>query len=214
MTRNAINNSLWAVGLVLQCGLLALVFLRGVWARVPSFTVLLAFYPVRAALLFFLPGHIAADDYASLYSGLALAGLLLPIVVAAEIGWRIWRLRGRGRWGLWLTPVVAAAMAWGLWRVLPGKAPIPPDRVQLFGSMMMILLCGFAVAARVRGVLYTAVIGLAAFGVVDLLATTGKSFAAMHRDAAAFAGWSYASSGAYLLVVLFWMVALRPGARK
>jgi len=214
LTRSAINNSLWAVGLVLQCGLLALVFLRGIAGRVPSFTVLLAFYPVRAALLFFLAGHIALDDYASLYRGLALAGLLIPLVVAAEIGWSIWKVSGRGRWGLWLVPVAAWAIAWGVWRVLPDRAPVPPDRVQLFGSVMMILLCGFAVAWRVRGVLRTAVIGLAVFGVVDLLTTAGKSFAAMHRDVAAFAGWSYASSGVYLMVVVFWMVALRPEAHE
>ncbi len=214
MTRNAINNSLWAVGLVLQCGLLALVFLRGIAGRLVSFTVLLAFYPVRAALLFFLLGHIGPEDYASLYRGLTLAGLLLPIVVAGEIGWKLWRVGGKTRWYLWLAPVLAGALAWGLWRVLPDRAPIPPDRVQMFGSLIMILLCGFALAARARGVLRNVVIGLAVFGVVDLLATAGKSFAAMHRDAAAFAGWSYASSGVYLLVVLFWMVTLRAEGRE
>jgi len=165
-------------------------------------------------LLFFLLGHIGPEDYASLYRGLTLAGLLLPIVVAGEIGWKLWRAGGKTRWYLWLAPVLAGALAWGLWRVLPDRAPIPPDRVQMFGSLIMILLCGFAVAARARGVLRNVVIGLAVFGVVDLLATAGKSVAALHRDAAAFAGWSYASSGVYLLVVLFWMVTLRAEGRE
>ena len=214
MTRNAINDSLWSVSLVLQIGLLALVFLRDLAGRLPSFTVLLVFYPLRAAALFFLSGHMAADDYTAMYRGLAVLGLLLPIIVAAEISLRLWSGLGRAQWGLLLVPVVAWLGAMWLWSILPIKGPLRPDRVEMFGSLLMILLFGFALKARTTGILRKVIGGLATFGIVDLMATAGKGFAAAHRDADTFAGWSYASSGVYLLVVLFWMVALRPDARE
>ena len=50
--------------LALQCALLALVFVRGVARRLPGFTVLLGFYPLRAVVLFVLFGHLATPDYA------------------------------------------------------------------------------------------------------------------------------------------------------
>ncbi len=209
MTREALNNSIWSVSLVLQFGLLALMFLRRIAGRIPSFTVLLVFYPVRAAVLYFLSGHLAKDDFLSLYQGLALAALVLVILVAAELGWRLWKVLSRARWGLLATPVVAAVAAQGLWRSLPTKSLVPADRVEMFGSALMILLFAFALAGRAPEFLRKVTGGLAAFGLVDLMATTGKHIAAERRDAAMFAGWSYANSGVYVLVVLFWMLSLR-----
>jgi len=209
VTREALNNSIWSVSLVLQFGLLALIFLRRIAGRIPTFTLLLAFYPVRAAVLYFLSGHLAKDDLLSLYQGLALAALLLVILVAAELGWQLWKLLPRARWGLLATPVVAAAAAEMLWRALPMKSLVPADRVEMFGSALMVLLFGFALAGRAPEFLRNVTGGLAAFGLVDLMATAGKNFAAERRDAAMFAGWSYANSGVYVLVVLFWMLSLR-----
>jgi len=209
MTRAAINNSLFLVGLLLQIGLLVLVCLRGLARRIPSFTLLLFFYPMRSLVLFVLPRVIGPADFGVAYRELSLFGLLLQVVVAAEIGWRLWRVLGSLRWGLLLVPVVAWLGAVALWAVLPGRTPLPVDRLQMFCSITMLLLCGLALAGRTGSLLLRVIAGLGVFGAVDLVATAGKSFAALHRDAASFAVWSYADAGCYLLVVIFWMASLR-----
>jgi len=208
MTRATINNSLFMAGLVLQAGLLALAFLRGISRKIPSFTLLLVFYPMRALVLFVLPRVIGPSDFGVAYRELSLFGLLLQLIVAAEIDWRLWRVLGAARWGLLLVPVVAWMGALALWAALPARTPLPVDRVQMFCSMVMILLCGFALAGHADLLLRRVIAGLAVFGVVDLVATAGKSIAALHRNAASFTVWSYVDAGAYLLVVLFWMVSL------
>jgi len=210
MTRAAVNNSLFVAGLLLQIGLLVLVCLRRLARRIPSFTLLLFFYPMRALVLFVLPRVIGHADFAVAYRELSLFGLLLQVVVAAEIGWRLWRvLRSSLRWGLVLVPVMAWVGAVAVWTALPERTPLPVDRLQMFCSFTMLLLCGFALAGRADWLLRRVVAGLGVFGAVDLIATAGKSFAALHRDAGSFAVWSYADAGGYLLVVIFWMVSLR-----
>jgi hypothetical protein len=210
VTRVAINDALWGASLALQCGLLALVFVRGIARRLPCFTMLLGFYPVRSAVLFVLFGHVAPKDYAGLNEWLLLAGLLLQLVVAVEIGWKIFRMPGR-RWGFaaWAIPVAAWVGTMVLWAVLPSNSPVPPDRLQMFCSLSMVLLWVWAAVERAPRLVWRVAAGLAAYGAVDLMATAGKAAAAMHRDAGAFAGWSYASSGVYLAVVVFWLLMLR-----
>ena len=209
MTRTSINNSLFLASLALQAGLLVLVWLRGYARRIPSFTLLLFFYPMRSLVLFVLPRMIGPSDFGVAYRELVLFGLLLQVVVAVEIGWRLWRVSGPFRWGLLLVPVIAWMGALILWAALPERTPLPADRLQIFCSIAMILLCGFALAGRADLLLRRVITGLASFGLVDLIATAGKSFAALHRDAASFAAWSYVDAGGYLLVVIFWMLSLR-----
>jgi len=214
VTRATVNHAIWAAGVVLQFGLLALMFLRRIAGRVPSFTVLLAFYPLRAVVLYFLVGHIAPDDYLSLYHGLAVVALVLVLITAIELSWRLWEVLPRARWGLLATPFVAALIAESLWRVLPMKSLVPADRIEMFESAMMVLLCGFALAGRAPEFLRKVLAGLAVFGLVDLMATAGKNFAAQRRDGAMFAGWSYANTGVYVLVVLFWLLTLQNEASE
>ena len=208
MTRVAINDALWGTSLALECALLAVVFARGVARRLPCFTVLLAFYPLRAVVLFALFGHLATPDYAGLNDWLSLAGLLLQLVVAVEIGLKIFRVAAR-RWAAWVVPVAAWAGTMLLLAVLPARSPVPPDRLQMFCSLTMVLLGVWAAVERAPRLVGRVAVGLAAYGVVDLMATAGKAAAAMHRDAQSFAAWSYASSVVYLGVVVFWMFSLR-----
>ena len=93
--------------------------------------------------------------------------------------------------------------------VLPERSPVPPDRLQMFCSLTMVLLWVWAAVERAPRQLWSVAVGLAAYVVVDLLATAGKAAAGMHRDAQSFAAWSYASSGVYVAVVVFWIFALR-----
>jgi hypothetical protein len=210
MTRVAINDALWGTSLALQCGLLALVFARGIARRLPCFTLLLGFYPARSAGLFLLFGRVAPGDYAGLNDWLSLAGLLLQLVVAVEVGWKLFKMPGR-RWGYaaWGVPVAAWVGTVALEFVLPGNSPVPPDRLQMFCSLTMVLLWVWAAVERAPRLVWRVAAGLAAYGAVDLMATAGKAVAAMHRDAPMFAGWSYASSGVYIGVVVFWIFALK-----
>ena len=210
MTRVAINDAVWGASLALQCGLLALIFVRGIARRLPCFTLLLGFYPLRSAALFVLFGHVGSADYAELNDWLSLAGLLLQLVVAVEIGWKLFKMPGR-RWGYaaWLVPVAAWVGTVMFGFLLPGNSPVPPDRLQMFCSLTMVLLWVWAAMEQAPRLLWRVAAGLAAYGAVDLIATAGKAVAAMHRDAPMFAGWSYASSGVYIGVVVFWIFALK-----
>ncbi len=207
MTSAAVNNALWGVSLVLQLGLLALVVSRGLARRVVSFTVLVAFYPVRSLVLFALGGRLAPASYVQVYDALAVLGLVLQLAVAAQICAKLVRLR----WGWW----GAVAVVVGAWVssvgvvAVAGRSPVPVDRMEAFCSGVMVLLCGWAWMGGAPRVVRVIVAGLAAYGVVDLVASVGKAVAAAHRDARGFAGWAYASSVVYIAVVVLWMVALR-----
>jgi hypothetical protein len=108
MTRVAVNDVVWGVSLALQCGLLALVWVGGLARWLPCFTFLLAFYPVRAAVLFVLFGRVAPANYAAVYEALSLAGLLLQLLVGVEIGARLFKgTAPRAGYGAWLVPVAA-----------------------------------------------------------------------------------------------------------
>jgi hypothetical protein len=208
MTRVAVNDALWGTSLALQCVLLAVVFVRGIARRLPCFTVLLGFYPLRAVVLFGVFGHVATPTYAGLNDWLSLAGLLLQLVVAVEIGVKIFRV-ARRRWGAWVVPVAAWAGTMMLLAVLPERSPLPPDRLQMFCSLTMVLLWVWAVVERAPRLVWRVAAGLAVYGVVDLMATAGKAAAGMHRDASSFAAWSYTSSVVYMGAVVFWIFALR-----
>lgn len=208
MTRVAINDALWGTSLALQCALLTVVFVRGVARRLPCFTVLLGFYPLRAVVLFALFRHLATPDYAGLNDWLSLAGLLLQLVVAVEIGVKIFRVAAR-RWAVWVVPVAAWAGTLLLLAMLPARSPVPPDRLQMFCSLTMVLLCVWAAVERTPRLVMRVAAGLAAYVVVDLMATAGRATAGLHRDAQSFAAWTYASSAVYVGVVVFWIFALR-----
>jgi len=217
MTRALLNNSIFAAGLVLQCSLLVLLFVRGLSRRLPVFTLLLVFYTLRAATFFTLAGHLAPAAYASLYNTLSLVDILLQFCVAIAIaieflpatsGWT--SLRG------FLLLFLLAACSWAatlaVTGLLPVNAPVPPDRLQTFDSLTMILLGIWALSRPVPALQRRLTLGFAFFGAVSLLTTAARTVAAIHRDAYLFAQWSYTLSGAYLLVVAYWIAVLKPDA--
>lgn len=218
MSRAAVNNLTWVLSVLLQLALLTVVVGRGIARRLPFFTLLLGFYPLRAILLFSLFGHLAAETYAGLYSGLAVAGLVLMLLAAAELAWRLWGVAGlepaaaEAR-GWWVGTIVAwsAAATAVLRRQLPVHTPVPVDQVQIFGEWVFTGLAAWALTlpARRLGTLRRVAIGFGVWGLLDVLATVLRTFAASRRDAPAFALWSYVSSGAYLGVVIFWIVTLK-----
>jgi hypothetical protein len=213
MSRAAINNVLWVAGLALQGVLLTLLLLlHGLWRRVPLLTGLIAFYLVRSAVLFGVYGHLAPANYAALYNGLSIFDLLAQLLVAVEIGVNL--LRASGGWTLRRAvllaamPSVAWAAVYAARQMLPLNTPVPPDRLQMFDSLVMILLCAWALSLAAPPLLRRITLGFGFYGAFDLMATAERTHAAIHRDAGAFAVWSYTLSGAWLLVVAYWIVAL------
>jgi len=217
MTRAVINNSLWIVSLLLQCSLLALLFGRGLNRRIPTFTLLLAFYPLRSAVLYFLAaGHLAPAAYAVTYNGLSIVDLLLQMLVAVEIAAHLIRAAGgfslRRGFLMLLLAGCALAATFIATRLLPANAPLPPDRLQMFNSLTMILLCVWAFSRPVSALSRRVTLGFAFYGIFGLLTTAARTFAAIHRDAHMFALWSYTLSGVWLAVIAYWIAVLKPDA--
>lgn len=218
MTRAVINNSLWIFGLMLQCTLLLLVCTRGIARRLPVFTVLLAFYPLRSALLFALYGHLGPTTYHATYNGLSLLDLLLQLLVAIEIAAHLLRAYGKPGLRRSLLFILLPCIAWAGTildvSMLPANSPIPPDRLQIFDSLVMVLLCILVFLWPAVTLLRRVAIGFAFYGAVNLLATAGRTVAADHRDARAFSRWSYTLTAAWLLVVLCWIFVLKPASES
>lgn len=219
-TTQTVNTILWIFGLALQTLLVAAVFGRHIANRVPWFTTLILFYPLRSAALFLLAEHVAPATYASISSDLISVDLLLQFAVAFEIAVRALRYPVTAnrrtpvtvRRGLTLLlPILAATLSiLLLLAVLPAHAPIPVDRVQLFLSLLLLALLPWTLATSRSPLLRRISLGLALYSSVSVLSLTAHLRAAIQQNAAAYAFWSYAATTAYLLVVLLWILTLRP----
>lgn len=209
-----INNSLWTLSLILQIALVVAIFARHIARRVPCFTALLIFYPLRAALLFILFGHLTPANYATFYATLSYVDLVLQAIVVIEIALHLLREPGsitllRTTLLFPLLALAAGATALVLAQ-LPTNAPIPADRVQTFLSFVMLALFVWTIAASRSTILRPITLGLALYASASLFAQTGRITAALHRDADAYARWSYISAATYLIVVCLWFLTLKP----
>jgi hypothetical protein len=211
--QSAINNTLWTLSLILQIALVVALFARHIARRVPCFTALLTFYPLRAALLFALFSYLTPPNYASLYSTLSYIDLVLQAIVAIEIAHHLIRELGgitipRATLVFLLLALCSGATALVLAQ-LPTHAPIPPDRAQTFLSFLMLALFVWTIAASRSTILRPITLGLALYASVSLFAQTGRITAALHRDADTYARWSYISVATYLIVVCIWFLTLK-----
>jgi hypothetical protein len=220
-SRAALNHAIWAAGLVLQAGLVFVVFRRGVARQFPGFAALLVFYPVRAALLVALSGRIEADDYDTTVHVLSVLELALQAWVAVEIVLRLVRAMGswmvggptmRGStWRRGMAVLALAAVAFCLtaatFHLLPQDQPA--DRMQIMAGFLMIEL--FLVALKVADSTNLVLIpaGFAAFAVLQLASLAGCVYATAHQNTDAYLAWSYVPGCGYLAVVVFWIAALK-----
>lgn len=209
----SINLALWSVNLILQLGLIAVLFRRQIARRAPLFTLLIAFYVVRSVLMYVLSTHMAHATYYNLYQDFALADTVLQILVAIEIA--VTALRS-GQWSgqrtvaqaLLLMAGVLAAMF--LAALLPSRGRVPIDRGTVFASALMILLFIWMAAAGVRGHARRIVEGFAFYGAVAILANVERNQAALHRNARWYVAGSYVQSAAYMLALVFWILTIKP----
>jgi hypothetical protein len=213
LTQATINVVIWTAGLALQCALVAVVLRRGIARCFPAFTVLITFYPLRAALLFALAAPLEPGTYESLYSALALLALVLQAAVDIEITLRL--IRELGGWSLrrFLLLLgllaIASMFTWLMLSRLPRNAPIPTDRAETFASFVMLCLSAWVLAVSHATLLRRIVAGFAFFAAVQLLSQVARAEAALQRNDRAYAGWAYALAGTYLVVVAMWLVVLR-----
>ncbi len=216
MTREAINNTIWTLSLLLQLALIALVFKRHLARRIPSFTLMLVFYVLRSFLLFLFANHLASSTYARTYTLLAITDLFLQLAVAIELMLRVFPIPTGAspsvtlrRLALLLTiPALACGSTLLLIASLPANAPIPPDRLQMFDSLFFALLGVLAFGKLLSPWLLRVTLGLATYGVVNAASTIGRTFAAFHRDINHYLAWTYTASIAWLLIVVFWLITL------
>jgi hypothetical protein len=208
-----INHWLWTAGLALQCLLLIALLVRGIAPRFPIFTLLIAFYATRSALLFGLFGHVAPATYRTIYNGLSPADIFLQLMVAGELGFRGLQKRG---WS-WprraalpgLIVLAAAAVAWSVAIAVPARGPVPLDRGVVFTSAVMLLLFPWMIWLKAPRLPRTIAAGFAFYSAISLMAAVERSRLAFARNASAYAAWSYVQAGAYLVVLFFWLFALR-----
>jgi hypothetical protein len=209
----SINNTIWILSLILQIALVIAVFTRHIARRVPCFTALIAFYPLRAALLFTLFGHLDPANYATLYATLSYIDIALQTIVAIEIASHL--IRELGGINLLRTALLFLLLALTAEATLfvvahlPAHSPVPADRVQTFLSFVMIALFAWTIIASRSTILRPITLGLGLYASISLFSQTGRITAAVHRDPDAFARWSYISATGYLVVVCLWFLTLK-----
>jgi len=214
------NNSLWAIGLILQVLLLAALMRGGLARKLPFFTALIAFYVVRSVFLYAASELMENDAYALCEQALALVDILFQILVAWEL------LRGGrgdsgartqaaplGRQALLFGALIvgSAALAWGLSAMNPLHRSKQFDRGVVFTAALMLLVAAYTFLWRKGPHLAAArrvLAGYALLAAASISGQVGKALAAIERQSRPYYAWSYAAVAAYLAVLGFWLVAL------
>ena len=212
-----LNTIVWIFSAALQLALFAALFSRRLARRIPIFTALIGFYLARSIFLYLVFGHIGLATYHALYDNLQIVDLLLQAGVAIEIAIHLSNSepnltlrRGLTPLALLALAVLCTALATML---LPAHAPIPADRAQLFFSFLMILLFVWSQTTPAT-LTRNEVAGFALYGIVNLSASFGRTYAALHEDLASYAIWSYALAVIYLIVILYWLLTLKRQPEK
>ncbi len=179
-------------------------------SQVVLISALLFFYIVRSSLLFGLFHHISRTTYATFYSDLSLLDIILQIALAVELSLAILRCGSKSRLprGLLITLLLllAAVFTGALAAVLPAHSPVPADRGILFAGFLFLLLFAWSLFVKLTPWRRSVLIGLAVIGGSSILSQSAKCLASLHHDAHLFSLWSYGNAGAYLIVLLFWVL--------
>lgn len=205
------NTAILALGFVLQCVLVYVVFRRGVARRFPIFASLLVFQPLRAALLFGLSGHIDKNLATSLYGLLSFIDLALQMVIAVELARHL--ISGMGGWtrsrALPCLVLLSAAsvFTWITIAFVPNR--VFNDRLQLFVWYVLLALFGAVLKASRSPNLTRISAGFSMFSLMQFSALAGRTLAFLHRDKGQYFAWFYVPAVGYLTIVVFWLVTLQ-----
>lgn len=215
-SHSTINTAIWTLALVLQFALVFATFRKGIARKFPGFASLIIFYPVRAALLFALYGHIETGLYSSMYNTLWAAEILLQAFVAAEL--MLWLIRGiewwPGHWSFFLLTILCAScgLTWITLSTLP--AGMRADRIQVFAWFVMLALFGAIMKGSRTSNLTRISAGFAIFSLIQLLTLAGRTYAFINRNEGGYVAWSYVPAGGYLAVVMFWLIVLQDESKR
>ena len=180
-------------------------------SQVVLISALLFFYIVRSSLLFLLFHHISRTTYATFYSDLSLLDIILQIALAVELSLAILRCGSKSLLprGL-LIPLLFLARC-GFYRSSRCGSPSPfsgsgRPRDPFTGFLFLLLFAwSFSVTSY----------SVETIGPHwpcchrwkrHLVAIRKVSVAALHHNAHLFSLWSYGNAGAYLIVLLFWVL--------
>jgi hypothetical protein len=202
---------IWGLSLILQVTLFIALFSRRIARSFPLFTIFIGFYLIRSILLYISFDYVKVETYGHLYNLLLLCDILVQIGLAAELCATL--VRSEGGWKANRLPYVAGAVvlaALGTWIAtsLMPQATIRLDRSQLLFSIIAI----FVLIPSLRSpnsVLRTIAQGWGTFGIISFAASIGRVMATAGNRPHQYAAWSYALAGAYLIIVVFWLVTLR-----
>jgi hypothetical protein len=92
---------------------------------------------------------------------------------------------------------------------LPAHTPLPVDRAQTFLYFLLLALFLWTILVSHSNLLRPVALGLGLYASISLAAQAGRTIAAIHRDASAYARWSYTSAAGYILVVALWLLTLK-----
>ena len=213
-THSTVTAWIWGLSLILQITLFIALFSRRIASSFPLFTNFVGFYLVRSVILYLTFDYISIEEYRGLYNLLLLLDIVVQACLAAELCNAL--AREKGGWNLnrlvagIAAALVASAGTWLTIRLTP-HASIPLDRGQLFFAILATLIF-IASLSSSNYLLRTIAEGWGLFSIISFAADIGRAVAATGGHPRRYAAWSYALAGAYLVVVVFWLVTLRPPA--
>jgi hypothetical protein len=208
-----INHLIWAAGLLGHVLLLAVLFTRKRAARFPWFTLLIIFYFLRsvglAATLHF-SGH-PAHRFAILI--IDVTDVLLECAVLAELTWIALRpLGGIRRFTLPLLLVGSGVLI--VMRLAPaGYTSLRMDLV-LLHFLLSVLMVEWAIvlafllrSLRLSWRSHVAAISFG-FGIYSAALLAGGGYFTIGREMSAYVFYSFFRISVYLLILLWWAIAL------
>jgi type IV secretory pathway VirB2 component (pilin) len=231
MQLTGLDRLLWAVSLIGNCALLAVLLVRRRAPSFPIFTTLISMNVLRTVVLYFILHHGSFDSYFYTYWTLGIVDVALQFGVAYELARHVFR--PLGAWapdvhGNFLALVaVCLAIACGLtWLASPPTHTLRVAivlRGTLFSSALMSELFVAMVALSVtmglpwRTHVARLAQGLGIYSIFTILTEAGHSYFAISRGPDLYKSLSHLRISLYLVCVLYWIVTLamnEPPPRK
>lgn len=224
MNLSGVERFLWAGGFVLECLLLAVLFLRRRAATFPAFTFLNVFYVARTIVLFSLAYRfgIKSWPYFLTYWPLAWVDELIQLVVAYELAVHVFC--PTGKWAqdirrafLWLTVascVLALALSMVVSPVTVRHYQVYLYRSNLFTSALMSeLFVGMMVLSVTAGLPWKTHVariaqGFGAFSIFTFVLDAVQSYLGRSHGLEPYVLTSEAVKFAYLGCAGFWLITL------
>jgi len=217
----SIDYILAGVGLGGHLALLTVLIRRRLTARLPLFTILIAFYLLRSGI--FLLAHLTTVDPWLYWVLIGLDPVLQLILFAAIVhAWRPFALksttaRGLAALGLIIAACLSGAVAWYVGpssRFSPLNLSIKTD---VFVSVLWIeagiALWASGRRAQLPRLTQKVVLGFAVYSAANVLTEIGHMHFAAAREASPYIGLTYARIAVYLLCLLLWFIASSQEAR-